>query len=72
MEKAEKDCTVSLKLNNNYVKAYQRRAVAREALNKLEEARSDLLRVLKLEPKNSESKKKIDEITQKIEAVSKY
>ncbi|XP_044746948.1 RNA polymerase II-associated protein 3 [Coccinella septempunctata] len=66
MEKAEQDCNIAIKLDNTYVKAYQRRSAAREALNKLEDARLDLLRVLELEPKNSESRKKLEELVQKI------
>lgn len=66
MEKAEYDCNIALRLDNTYVKAYLRRAAAREALNKLEDARLDLLRVLELEPKNSESRKKLEELTIKI------
>lgn len=48
---AEEDCTLSLKLDNTYVKALQRRAAARESLGKLELAKSDLEQVLKYEPK---------------------
>lgn len=35
---AEEDCTLSLHLNETYVKAYFRRATARENLGKLKDA----------------------------------
>lgn len=57
---------MSLKLDSTYVKAYQRRAVAREALNKLEEAEADLLKVLELEPNNKESRQALDNLTKKL------
>ncbi|XP_044263335.1 RNA polymerase II-associated protein 3 [Tribolium madens] len=67
--KAESDCTLSLKLDQTYVKAYQRRAAAREGLNKLEEAKADLLRVLELEPKNCESKTNLENLKKKLTKV---
>ncbi|EFA06488.1 RNA polymerase II-associated protein 3 [Tribolium castaneum] len=70
-EKAESDCTLSLKLDQTYVKAYQRRAAAREALNKLQDAKSDLLKVLELEPKNSESKTSLENLKKKLALVEK-
>ncbi|KAJ8958675.1 hypothetical protein NQ318_016400 [Aromia moschata] len=51
---AERDCTLSLKLDGTYVKAYQRRAAAKEALKRFEETEYDILRALELEPKNKE------------------
>lgn len=35
---AEKDCSLSLELDDKYVKAYLRRATARQKLQKLEDA----------------------------------
>lgn len=55
-EEAENDCNLSLKLDDTYVKAYQRRAAARMMLNKLEHAEVDLQKVLIMEPNNKESK----------------
>ncbi|KAL3285985.1 hypothetical protein HHI36_000499 [Cryptolaemus montrouzieri] len=69
MVKAESDCTTSLKLDKTYVKAYQRRAAARESLNKLEEAKLDLLRVLEFEPKNAESLMKLEKLKEKIKSI---
>jgi tetratricopeptide (TPR) repeat protein len=63
--KAESDCTMSITLDKTYVKAYQRRAAAREALNKWEDADSDLVRVLELEPKNKESKVNLENLRKK-------
>lgn len=65
-EEAEVDCTLSLKLDNTYVKAYQRRAAAREGLNKLEHAQFDLTKVLELEPKNKESKEALEQLKRKL------
>ena len=65
--KAELDCTMSIKLDGTYVKAFQRRAAAKEALGQLTEAESDLLRVLELEPKNKESKRNLDALKQKLQ-----
>lgn len=67
--RAEEDCTTSLTLDDTYVKAYQRRAAARRAINKLEEAQEDLVVVLKLEPKNSESFKEMISLRQQIQEV---
>ncbi|KAJ3650284.1 hypothetical protein Zmor_021981 [Zophobas morio] len=68
--KAELDCTMSIKLDGTYVKAFQRRAAAKEALGQLTEAESDLLRVLELEPKNKESKSNLDALKQKLQKES--
>ncbi|KLO17296.1 hypothetical protein SCHPADRAFT_913687 [Schizopora paradoxa] len=51
-EDAERDCTTSLSLKPGQVKALFRRAQARIALLKLDEAREDLNQALKIEPKN--------------------
>lgn len=42
---AERDCTAALKLDGSYVKAYQRRAAARQKLEKLPEVRRSLAHV---------------------------
>ncbi|XP_060523801.1 RNA polymerase II-associated protein 3 isoform X2 [Cylas formicarius] len=63
--KAEDDCTFSLKLDKTYVKALQRRAAAREKLNKFGEAKVDLENVLLLEPKNNETKQVLERIKKK-------
>ncbi|KAI4467224.1 rna polymerase ii-associated protein 3 [Holotrichia oblita] len=66
---AESDCTTSLQLDKTYVKAYQRRAAARESLNQISEAHRDLLKVLELEPTNKESKNVLLRIEKKLEDV---
>lgn len=47
------DATVAIQLDDTYVKAYVRRAVARAALGQLQEALSDYRRIIHLEPKNA-------------------
>ncbi|KAK9880471.1 hypothetical protein WA026_011715 [Henosepilachna vigintioctopunctata] len=68
MKKVEDDCTISIKLDNTYVKAYQRRAAARESMNKLDDAKLDLLKVLQLEPNNPESKNRLAKLIEKIKS----
>lgn len=63
---AEADCDATIALDPTYVKAFQRRAVARMALKKYSLAKDDLLAVLRLEPKNKEAKNeltKAEEVT---------
>ena len=48
----EQDCTDALALDPMYVKAYMRRATARQKLNKLQAALSDYSKVLTLDPDN--------------------
>ncbi|KAL5112418.1 RNA polymerase II-associated protein 3 [Taenia crassiceps] len=50
---AEADCSTALTINPKLVKALYRRAHARKALGKLDEAISDLKRVLDIEARNS-------------------
>ncbi|KAM7539563.1 hypothetical protein Aperf_G00000023387 [Anoplocephala perfoliata] len=50
---AEADCSIALNINPKLVKGLYRRAQARKALGKLEEAISDLKRILDIEPRNS-------------------
>lgn len=61
-KEAESDCTTALQLDKTYVKAYQRRAAAREKLGQFAEAKMDLEKVLEQEPKNKESKATLDRI----------
>ncbi|KAL1463257.1 hypothetical protein WDU94_015024 [Cyamophila willieti] len=68
---AEADCTSSLRLDNTYVKSYQRRAAARRALNRFEEARKDMLKVLTLEPNNKQAEIELEELNQKLNIPSK-
>ncbi|KAK4884260.1 hypothetical protein RN001_000531 [Aquatica leii] len=69
-KEAECDCTSALQLDKTYVKAYQRRAAAREALNQLNEARSDLLKVFDYEPNNKESKNALSKLEKKLEGTN--
>uniref|UniRef100_A0A8D8QR02 RNA polymerase II-associated protein 3 n=1 Tax=Cacopsylla melanoneura TaxID=428564 RepID=A0A8D8QR02_9HEMI len=68
---AEADCTCSIRLDNTYVKAYQRRAAARRALNQFEEARKDTLKVLTLEPNNKQAEIELEELNRKLNIPSK-
>ncbi|KAF5300924.1 hypothetical protein FQR65_LT09087 [Abscondita terminalis] len=69
-KEAESDCTSALQLDKTYVKAYQRRAAAREALNQLTEAHSDLLKVFDYEPNNKESKNALLKLEKKLGSVN--
>lgn len=66
-KEAESDCTTALQLDKTYVKAYQRRAAAREKLDQFLEAKADLEKVLEYEPKNKESKLALDKLQELIE-----
>lgn len=63
---AENDCNFSLKLDQTYVKALQRRAAARIEMQKYEYAEEDLLKVLQYEPKNIESKSQLEKLRSKM------
>uniref|UniRef100_A0A8C5E0W3 RNA polymerase II-associated protein 3 n=1 Tax=Gouania willdenowi TaxID=441366 RepID=A0A8C5E0W3_GOUWI len=52
---AEEDCTTAVSLDSTYSKALARRATARVALGKVEEAKKDFLKVLELEPGNKQA-----------------
>ncbi|TNN43310.1 RNA polymerase II-associated protein 3 [Liparis tanakae] len=54
-EEAEEDCSRAVALDGSYAKAFARRATARVALGKLEEAKQDFQEVLKLEPGNKQA-----------------
>lgn len=69
--KRQSDCNLSLKLDAKYVKALQRRAAARVALDKLEDAELDFLRVLEIEPKNKESQAELAKVRLKLNKVEK-
>jgi len=68
---AESDSTRALQLDKTYVKAYQRRAAAREALNQLTEAHADLLKVFDYEANNKESKAALVKLEKKLESFNK-
>lgn len=63
------DCTSSLKLDNTYVKAYQRRSAAYISLGMYNEAKKDLNEVLKLEPNNKQAKLDTKLVNSKLQQV---
>ncbi|XP_026461678.1 RNA polymerase II-associated protein 3-like [Ctenocephalides felis] len=69
--KAEKDCCRALEIDPKYVKALQRRSVARAAVGKLNMAIKDMSEVLNLEPNNQEAKEHLLELNNKIRNISK-
>uniref|UniRef100_A0A8C5E1A6 RNA polymerase II-associated protein 3 n=1 Tax=Gouania willdenowi TaxID=441366 RepID=A0A8C5E1A6_GOUWI len=56
---AESDCNLAIALDGNYLKAFARRAAARFALKKYEEALEDYEMVLQLDPENTEAQKEV-------------
>lgn len=68
---AIRDCTSSLKLDNTYVKSYQRRSAAYIALKMYDEAIKDLNKILKLEPSNKQAKHDLEVVNNKIKQVGK-
>lgn len=64
---AESDCTTALQIDKTYVKAYQRRASARESLKQYADARTDLLNVFDYEPNNKESRNMLKRVESKLE-----
>lgn len=62
-QKAEQDCSASIKIDPKYVKSYFRRGLARKHLNKLEEAIDDFQDVLTLEPGNKQAIEELREIS---------
>lgn len=66
------DCTSSIKLDNTYVKTYQRRSAAYMALGMYNEAKKDINEVIKLEPNNKQAKHDIEVINNKIKQVGRY
>lgn len=63
---AESDCTIAIRLDETYVKAYYRRATARVNLKQYKEAKQDLEKVLQLDPLNTEAKVMLLKIGNKI------
>ncbi|CAK9822263.1 RNA polymerase II-associated protein 3 [Anthophora retusa] len=63
---AESDCTAAIQLDENYVKAYHRRATARMNLKQYKEAKQDLEKVLKLDSSNKEAKALLAQIEGKL------
>ena len=63
---AESDCTIAIRLDETYVKAYYRRATARVNLKQYKEAKQDLEKVIQLDPLNTEAKVMLLKIGNKI------
>lgn len=63
---ADADCTESIIRDKKYVKAYYRRALARIELERFEDAKNDLEKILELEPSNKEAAFKLKGIRGKI------
>ena len=61
-KQVENDCDQALNLDPNYVKALQRRAYARVALKKYEDAGADFRKALNLDPNNKIMKTEIDKL----------
>ena len=59
---AEADCTLALSIHSTYVKAYQRRALARFGLGKYDLAIEDYEQILKLEPSNKVAQKAAEKL----------
>ncbi|KAJ7610977.1 hypothetical protein FB45DRAFT_942195 [Roridomyces roridus] len=66
-EDAERDCDTVLNLSKGNVKALFRRAQARVALNKLDEAQADLNEAAVLEPANQSVKQELAKVVQLIQ-----
>lgn len=67
-EASSKDCTAAIKINKDYVKAYARRATAREALGDVEGAYEDYEKTLELAPRDgaaSRAKERLRPIVEK-------
>ncbi|CAF3787883.1 unnamed protein product [Rotaria socialis] len=63
----EADCTLAIQLDENYLKAYYRRALARVEMEKFDQAREDLQYILAREPSNADAKTKLAEVNKKDE-----
>lgn len=58
----ESDCSLAIQLDQNYLKAYYRRALARIQLEKFERAREDLQFILQRDPTNKDAKAQLEQI----------
>ncbi|XP_062374403.1 RNA polymerase II-associated protein 3 [Sardina pilchardus] len=65
---AEDDCGIAIALDGTYSKAFARRGTARAALGKLQEAKADFEKVLKLEPGNKLAVNELNKIKMDINA----
>ncbi|CAF4816576.1 unnamed protein product, partial [Rotaria sp. Silwood2] len=58
-EAAVQSCTVSIKLDPNYIKAFVRRAESYKSIDKLEEALQDYQKILELDPNNAQARREV-------------
>lgn len=61
---AEADCSSAIQMDENYVKAYLRRATARIALKQYREAKQDVEKILMLEPSDKEAKELLRQVNE--------
>ncbi|KAJ7292865.1 hypothetical protein C8J57DRAFT_1043313 [Mycena rebaudengoi] len=71
-EDAERDCGMVLALSSTNVKALFRRAQARVAMGKLNEAQADLKAAAKLEPANQSVKQEATKVAELLEKASQF
>eukprot|EP01100_Stratorugosa_tubuloviscum_P010685 TRINITY_DN4611_c0_g1_i1.p1 TRINITY_DN4611_c0_g1~~TRINITY_DN4611_c0_g1_i1.p1 ORF type:complete len:194 (+),score=67.38 TRINITY_DN4611_c0_g1_i1:58-639(+) len=62
-----KDCNQAINLDNNYLKAIQRRASAFEKLNNFEDALKDYKKIIQLDPTNEQARKMIPNLEKIVE-----
>ncbi|CAF1543146.1 unnamed protein product [Rotaria sp. Silwood1] len=58
-EAAVQSCTISIKLDPNYIKPYVRRAESYKSIDKLEEALQDYQKILELDPNNAQARREV-------------
>ncbi len=61
---AIQDCDTALDLDSTYIKAYARRATAKQSLGRLKEAMEDYKQLLSLQPGNKQASEGIEKIKQ--------
>ncbi|XP_037298995.1 tetratricopeptide repeat protein 1 [Manduca sexta] len=66
-KRAVKDCTKAIELDDNYMKAYIRRAQCYEATEKFDESLADFKKVLELDPANKEAERAVKRLPPLIE-----
>lgn len=64
---AEADCTSAIEIDDTYMKAYHRRAIARMELKHYEEAKQDIEKMLTLESSNKEAKALLIKVNKHLE-----
>lgn len=68
LHSADADCSSAIQLDEEYVKAYHRRATARVGLKQYKEAKQDLEKILTIEPTNKEAKTLLQQVDKKLES----